>query len=138
MTTGSVAFDAPFGPTVVDLAAQLGLLTPAQVAFYGSLPREGKDDFVAGLVNEQVAPFGYDSLGLAGSPVVAELRQGGWAAVHVFGWTEFRIDPRTQKLSVDTWGIDAYTEADLSSDPAGVINRRPRVISSFTVDPKAP
>jgi 3-phytase/alkaline phosphatase D len=138
VTTGAVAFDAPFGPTVVELAQGLGLLTPVQVAYYGSLPREGKDAFVAGLVNSQVAPFGYDSLGLAGSPVAAELRQGGWAAVHVFGWTEFRIDARSQKLSVDTWGIDPYTEADLSADPAGVIDRRPRVVSSFTVDPKAP
>src|SRR5262249_62435130 len=36
--TGPVAFDKPFGPTVVDLATSLGLLTPAQNAFYNTLP----------------------------------------------------------------------------------------------------
>jgi len=54
IVTGAVAYDAPFGPTVIDLAAQVGLLPLAQKAFYDSLPVAGdvdsvpndKDDFV--------------------------------------------------------------------------------------------
>src|SRR5262249_43377367 len=38
VTTEAVAFDAPFGPTVADLATAAGLLSPAQRAFYDSLP----------------------------------------------------------------------------------------------------
>jgi phosphodiesterase/alkaline phosphatase D-like protein len=72
ITTGSVAFDAPFGQTVAELATVVGLLTPAQKAFYDSLPiaNDGdslpndKDDFIKQIVDNGLTPLGYDPVGL--------------------------------------------------------------------------
>jgi hypothetical protein len=134
ITTGSVAYDAPFGPTVVGLASQLGLLTPQQLAFYQSLPLAGKDAFLANLVNAQLAPLGYDPLGLQGSPVPAKLLKGSYVASHTYGWTEFTIDVTSGQLKVTTYGIDAYSRAQLLADTAGVTGRTPSVVSEFVVD----
>src|SRR5262249_57944906 len=68
--TGPVAFDKPFGPTIVDLATSLGLLTPAQNAFYNSLP-EGlaKETFIANLINPGLAALGYNLLSPTADPL---------------------------------------------------------------------
>ncbi len=133
ITTGSVAYDAPFGPTVVTIAALAGLITPTQLAFYQSLPRAGRDQFVEQLVNAQVTPLGYDPLGLGGSEIPATLEAGAYSVVHTYGWTEFTIDAKTQALTVTTWGIDPYTEAELLADPNPIIARTPTVLQRFTV-----
>lgn len=151
ISTGSVAFDAPFGQTVVGLGAQLGLISPQQKAFYDSLPIAGdasdtsipndKDDFVEQLVNQQLAPLGYDPLGLdrnlaiANGKIDARLLQGDYVAAHTYGWTQFDIDPTTQKLTVTTYGIDPYTEAELLANPNAIIDRTPRIVSQFEVNP---
>ena len=143
ISTGAVAFDAPFGPTVVGLAADYGLITPSQLAFYNSLPvandmddlPNDKDDFVKGLVNSAIAPLGYDPVGLAGSSINATLEQGDYLATHTYGWTRFRIDPETQNLQVVTYGIDDYTEDEVNADPAAILSRTPAVVSQFTVRP---
>jgi 3-phytase/alkaline phosphatase D len=106
ITTGAIAYNAPFGPTVAGIAAQLGLITPAQYQTYLSLPTAFKDVFVQQLVDAQVTPFGYDTLGLSGSPINATLLAGGYTATHVYGWTEFEIAPATGVLTVTTWGVD--------------------------------
>lgn len=142
IVTGAVAFDAPFGPTVVNLAAQLGLLTPAEVGFYNSLPvrNDGddipndKDDFLKLLVNRQVASLGYDSLGLNGSTIPARLEVGDYIAVHTYGWTEFQIDQATSGLRVTTYGIQSYTRAEMEADPQSITSREPVVVSEFSVD----
>jgi phosphodiesterase/alkaline phosphatase D-like protein len=142
IVTGAVAFDAPFGPTVVNLAAQLGLLTPAEVGFYNSLPvrNDGddipndKDDFLKLLVNRQVASLGYDSLGLNGSTIPARLEVGDYIAVHTYGWTEFQIDQATSGLRVTTYGIQSYTRAEMEADPQSITSREPAVVSQFSVD----
>jgi predicted extracellular nuclease/phosphodiesterase/alkaline phosphatase D-like protein len=146
--TGSVAFDAPFGQTVGDLAAQLGLLSPQQSAFYNSLPvaadtdavLNDKDDFIESLINSQISAFGYDPIGLdnnlaqASGRINATLVSGDYLAAHTYGWTDFKIDQATQKLTVTTYGIPPYSEAELLANPAAVTARTPTIVSQFTVD----
>ncbi len=135
ITTGSVAFDAPFGPTVVALGAAVGLLSPQQVAFYQSLPTPGKDAFVRSVVNQTIAPLGYDALGLENGPLNATLLEGSYVPTHTYGWTEFDIDQGTKALTVTTFGIDPYTAAELLADPQPIVDRRPTVVSRFQVQP---
>jgi hypothetical protein len=140
--TGPVAYDAPFGPTVVNLAAQLGLISAAEVGFYNSLPVRNdsddipndKDDFLKLLVNRQIAPLGYDLLGLNGSTIPARLEVGDYLAVHTFGWTEFQIDRTTKGLRIITYGIESYTRAQMEADPEWIMSRQPAVVSQFSVD----
>ena len=150
ITTGSVAFDAPFGQTVAELATAVGLLTPAQKAFYDSLPiaNDGdslpndKDDFIKQIVDNGLAPFGYDPVGLnnnlpqAEGLINAKLLQGDYIASHTYGWTEFNIDKETQKLTLTTYGVDAYTREELEANPNAIINREPKIVSQFEVNPR--
>lgn len=136
VTTGSSAFDAPFGPSAVALARAVGVLTPEQQAFYQSLPRIGKDRFVQDLVNSQVLPLGYDPIGLDGAPINAELLQGSYTAVHTFGWTEFDIEATSQTLTVTTYGIDSYTREGLDERPNTILSRQPEIVSQFQVTPQ--
>jgi phosphodiesterase/alkaline phosphatase D-like protein len=148
ITTGSVAFDAPFGSTVAELAAGAGILSPAQQAFYNSLPvaNDGdsilndKDDFIKSIVDGGLAPLGYDPLGLnknlaqADGLINAKLLQGDYVATQTYGWTEFEIDPTTQKLTVTTYGIEPYTRAELEANPSLVTRREPKIVSQFEVE----
>jgi phosphodiesterase/alkaline phosphatase D-like protein len=136
VTTGAVAFDAPFGPTVVELAAGLGLLTPAQVAFYETLPPMGKDQFLKSLLNSQLASFGYSPIGLEDSSIpFAGLAASDYSiATHTYGWTEFEIDPQTQVLRVTTYGIPGYTYEQIQAmDPAAIAALAPVVVSQYEV-----
>ncbi|NEN88413.1 MAG: phytase [Okeania sp. SIO3H1] len=149
ITTGSVAFEPPLGPSVVELAAAFNLLSPEEVAFYESLPVIGdggseindKDDFLKSLINEELATFGYDPIGLNDNLEIAEgqidatLVQGDYTATHTFGWTEFEIDPETQQLRVVTYGVEPYTEEELLANPEDIINRPLQVVSEFVVNP---
>ena len=130
--TGAVAFDAPLGPTLISIAAAAGLLTPQQVAFYQSLPRPGRDGFVRNLVDSAIVPLGYDPLGLTGATLTA----GDWVAAHTYGWTEFAIGAQDQTLTVTTWGIEPYTEADLMANPGPVVARQPEIVQQFSVSPR--
>lgn len=142
--TGAVAYDAPLGPTIIGIAVPLGLVTPPQKAFYETLPVapdaddsvNDKDDFVKSLINATLAPLGYDPMGLAGSPINASLLQGDYLAVHAYGWTEFTIDPVSQQLDVTTWGVPAYTRAQMQANAQSIMAIKPVVISRFTVTPK--
>lgn len=148
VVTGAAAYDAPIGPTVINIASQLGLIGEQELACYNILPiapdagdadllpgcPDDKDDFLQRLINSQLAPLGYDPVGLDNSPVSATLLQGDYVAVHTYGWTEFRIHRRTQRLRVTTYGIPAYTEAELLADPQGVRSREPATVSQFVVD----
>lgn len=143
VTTGSVAFDAPFGPTILTLAAQVGLITPTTQSLYESLPvaNDGdsivndKDDLIKTTANQILAALGYDAVGLAGSPIKAVLLQGDYMAVHTFGWTEFEIAANTQSLLVTTYGIAPYTADQLAADPTAITNRTPTIVSQFRVEP---
>ena len=144
ITTGSVAYDAPFGPTVANLAAAVGLLTPQQKAYYDSLPTAAfKDAFVKSVTNGALAPLGYDPLGLdanlpgADGKIQAELLQGDYVAMHSYGWTEFEIDQLTQQLLVTTYGINPYSAADVANDLNGIVARTPEIVSQFRITPSS-
>ncbi len=135
-----------FGPTVAGL-----FLTPQQKAIYNSLPATNdvdstvndKDDFIKQSVNSSLQAFGYDPIGLnnnlsqADGLINSKLIQGDYIATHTYGWTEFNIDPVTQKLSVTTYGVKPYTEAELVANPTAVINLEPQIVSQFEVNPDA-
>jgi len=125
ITTGAIAYDAPFGPTVVGLAAQLGLVSPADYLTYLSLPTAFKDLFVQQLVDSQLNQLGYTPVGLQNSAVNATLVSGGYVATHVYGWSEFEIAAQTAVLTVTTYGVDPATPT-----------ATPAVVSSFTVQPQ--
>jgi len=124
ISTGAVAFDKPFGPTVVDLASAAGLLSPLQVAFYDSLPLVAKDGFLQTVLDENVTPFGYSAVGLQDSSIQVEVLEGGYVATHTWGWSEFEIDATTGQLTITTWGIPPFTDTV------------PTVQSRFRVTPK--
>ena len=141
ITTGSVAFDAPFGPTVAELGAALGVITPQQKAFYDSLPTAGKDAFIKQIVDGGLQPLGYDPVGLdknlaiANGKIDATLLVGDYVATHVYGWTQFDVDATTQKLTVTTYGIPYYTAEDVLANPAAITSLTPTVVSQFEVNP---
>ncbi len=149
ITTGAIAYDEPFGPTVLDLAANivvapnvtllqqfLGTLgLPNRQAFDTLLTREQKDAALASLLNAQVAQLGYDTLGLQGSPIPAQLEVGAYSATFTYGWTEFDIDAETQRLVVTTYGIAPYSQAQVTGE---ILGRAPEVVQRFTVMPSAP
>jgi len=149
ITTGSVAFDAPFGQTVGALAGAAGLLTPSQTAFYNSLPiapdtdssLNDKDDFIKSLINQQVTPLGYDPIGLnnnlaqANGLIDATLVTGDYLVTHGYGWTKFDVDATTSKLTVTTYGVPYYSAADAAANPASIAALVPTLQAQFTVNP---
>jgi Ca2+-binding RTX toxin-like protein len=145
-----VAFDQPFGQTVIDFATTAGLLSPAERAFYDLLPispdtdniPNDKDDFLkAAFQTLAIGPGGFDPIGLdnnlpqAEGLINATLLQGDYVAAHTFGWTQFDIDPETQNLLVTTYGIEPYSEAELLADPTAILSRTPQIVSQFEVTP---
>jgi alkaline phosphatase D len=135
ISTESAAFDAPFGPTVTSIAVRLGLVTTEQKQVYDSLPAGFKDVSLLPILNAQITAFNYDMMGLEDSDVDATLQRGLWIATQTFGWTEFEIDA-TGLLQVTTYGIPAYTQAEMTADPAGVSSRVPGIVQQFSVQPR--
>jgi alkaline phosphatase D len=136
ITTGSLAFDAPFGPTVAEIAFNLGIPGALPPAVYASLPLATKEAYIAGVINAQIQPLGYSLMGLQGSSIDATLLVGGYTATNTYGWTDFQIDAETQELLVTTYGIDWYTENQLLANPASITGRQPQIVSQFVVRPK--
>lgn len=150
ISTGSVAFDAPFGPTVLELAAGISVapgvslldtflmqLNVPSIDAFNALPEVVKNTALENLINQQIVPLGYDTLGLQDTDEInATLTTGAYTAVFNFGWTMFDIDDDSKALTVTTYGIDPYTEEDLNADPASVVSRTPRVIHRFIVTPQ--
>ena len=142
VTTGAVAFDPPFGPAVIGLAAAAGLVSPEVAAQYAATPPAARELIFQQVVNGAIAPFGYDPLGLdnnldqARGLLDATLAQGLYTATTTFGWTEFVVDGATGALTVRTWGVPPY-DAAAATDPAAVA-REPTVVSEFTVEASRP
>jgi len=150
VVTGPVAFfDGLFGPAVANISLAAGLLSEEEFAFLNSLPVapdgddivNDKDDFIEQLLVAQTDVFGFDPVGLdtnlatADGLIDATLLQGDYVAVHNYSWTEFDIDPDTQKLTVTTFGIDAFSEADILADPDAILSLTPQIITQFEVNP---
>ena len=140
VTTGSVAFDAPFAPTLIEeLARELGIPGVLPLKVYNALPSAVQEAIIQGLINGQIEPLGYDPLGLdnnldiADDLVDAKLLQGGYTATNTFGWTEFEINQVTQTLTVTTYGIEPYSEEELLDNPQSIIERTPTIVSQFEV-----
>ncbi len=139
VTVGPVAFSPTFGPTIVSIGKNLGIITTTEETRYASLPLKNdadsavndKDDFVKAILDHELQTLGYDLIGLDGSSLKATLLQGDYIAVHTFGWTEFEIAQESQVLTVTTYGVPAYTAQDIST----AIGRKPMVVSQFTVQP---
>lgn len=146
ITTGAVAYHFPLGSNAIRQASDLGLLNPVAETLYTTLPVRNdaddtindKDDFVKAFLNQQLQPFGYDPIGLAGSPINARLVQGDYLASHTYGWSEFTINPTTQVLTVTTWGIPSYSAAELAANPSTILTRTPAIVSQFVVTPTLP
>lgn len=136
ISVGSTAFDAPFGPTVVALAAGLDFITPQQRALYNVAPPVLKESFIAELVNGQIEPLGYDPIGLEGSDIQAELVSGGYLVTGSYGWTLFEINAETGALRIVTYGIPYYTQSELVADPEKYITLEPAILNEFVVTPK--
>lgn len=126
---------APFGVETVVLTPD-DLLSPQQKELYFDLEtRPAKNEFIQGVLDDRIVPLGYDQIGLEDSEIDAELIQGSYVAAHTFGWTEFVIDPQTQQLQVTVYGIEPYTQEEIETIPATIINRQPQVVSQFIINP---
>lgn len=149
IAVGPVAAYEPFGIAMYLTYVELGLLTEEEQALYESLPLQydtddepdDRDDYVKGLVNEQMARFGHNPIGLADAPagevgIEAELLQGDYMAGHVYGWTEFEVDANSQALTVTTYGVPAYVAAQMERDAQAILMRAPEVVSQFVVQAK--
>lgn len=137
------------GPLVAPTAAFLGLISPAELAFYNSLPNapdtdsflNDQDDFVEFILDTMLAGLGYDPIGLdnnlaiAAGKIDATLLQGAYFVSHDFGWSDFNIDETTGQLVVTTWGVPGYSPADVVADPAAVLALNPAIVSQFAVTP---
>jgi MFS-type transporter involved in bile tolerance (Atg22 family) len=95
----------------------------------------GKDNFIETLINGQIAPLGYDPMGLTNSPIQVTNSVGGYVATHVYGWTEFNVDRHSKALTVTTYGIPPYTYDQLQANTAAVVGQQPTVWQTFSVQP---
>lgn len=135
VTTGPVAFDPPFGPTVVAFA-DADAFGPLASIFQGVFSIAGRslqDSLVALAGDVILDQFGLDRIGLAGSSIDARLLTGGYVATNHYGWSEFEIDPQTAELTVTTWGVNWYTADQAARDPSEVDRRTPQIINRFVV-----
>ncbi|MEM7642888.1 MAG: choice-of-anchor I family protein [Pseudomonadota bacterium] len=151
VTTGSVAFEPPTGEAILLFAAGAGLFSDEQLALLETLPVapdaddiiDDRDDFLTAALEDLVLnPFGLDPLGLEDNLPGAEglfdveLLAGDYVTAFNFGWTEFDVDPETQALTVTTFGVPPYVQADLAEDPEAILALEPQIVSQFVVNPQ--
>lgn len=154
ISTGPVAFDAPFGPTIFNLAANIPLgggttnLSDYFLAQFGAaigisglnhttlnfLPQSVKDQALKAFLNSQLAQLGCSPIGLQDSSIPATLTVGDYLSTYTYGWTDFKVDPLTEKLTVSTYGIPYYTVDQAAANPDAVAALNPSIVSQFTVD----
>ena len=72
ISTGAVAINRPFGPAVVDIATAVGMITPAQRAFYDSLPVAGDPDDPTG---PTYATFGTQELARLSARTIGQVEE---------------------------------------------------------------
>jgi len=148
VTTGSVAFSAPFGPTVLQIAESLPIIPGVSLAdaFFAGIgltrpqfaaldPVTQSNLVAAGLINPHISalstPIGLQDSGLN----VISATPGAYANLFTFGWTEFQIDAITQNLTVNTYGLPWYDPTAAAANPVAIAALNPSLLSSFTVAP---
>ena len=126
---------APFGPATVALTPD-DLLSPERKDLYFSLDTQpARNEFIQEVLDDRIVNLGYDPIGLEDSEIDAELIEGSYVAAHTFGWTEFVIDSQTQQLQVTVYGIEPYTQEQVETIPAVLVNRSPQIVSQFRINP---
>lgn len=136
ITTGAVAYDAPFGPTVVNIVQSVPVFGHLATLPYQQLDRVGRDALLTDVLNQFLDDWGYDRIGLEKSSIPAELLEGGWTSLHSYGWTEFEISPGTEILTVTTYGVDWYSQRTVLERPDRVVSLVPKVVSRLRVEPR--
>ena len=149
ITTGGVAFDQPLGEILGNFVSASN---PTFAAGYAAAPiapdtdsnPNDKDDLVKLAIKQQILqPGGFDPIGLNDNLAQAEglidatLLKGDYFVGHSYGWTEFDVDPLTQKLTVTTYGIDAYSEAEILAQAGNLDSLNPTIVSQFEVNPQS-
>ena len=149
ITTGSVAFDQPLGEILGNFVSASN---PTFAAGYAAAPiapdtdsdPNDKDDLVKLALKQQILqPGGFDPIGLNDNLAQAEglidatLLQGDYFVGHSYGWTEFDVDPLTQKLTVTTYGINSYSEAEILAQAGNLDSLNPTIVSQFEVNPQS-
>ncbi|NJL31147.1 MAG: PEP-CTERM sorting domain-containing protein [Phycisphaerales bacterium] len=160
IVTGPAAFfNGTFGPAVVNIAENAGLVAPGTSQLYNMLPiapdtsdtdfvqllpgvflPNDRDDFIEALINAQTSPLGYDPVGLDNNLpnanlINATLLQGDYVVANTFSWAEFEIDALTQVLTVNIWGVDAFPAPDTLDALLAASALTPRLLSQFSVTP---
>ncbi|HAN73308.1 MAG TPA: phosphodiesterase [Planktothrix sp. UBA8402] len=131
---GSTFIPGTWGSEIMNFSSIDTITQDAKDIYAGLDTASSKDQLVQNILSNQLNQFGYDPIGLDETKLNAELIKGSYFAVHNFGWTEFIVDPQTQKLQVNVYGIEPYTQTDIQSIPANIINRQPEVISQFVIN----
>jgi hypothetical protein len=136
VSTGPVAYAAPFGPTVVTAAQSIPGAGSLLALPYRLADRRGKDALLRIGLNVLITSWGYGRIGLDDSDIRFRRERGDWVSLHTYGWTEFEIEAHSQRLTVTTYGFAWYDADALADDPVGVIERRPQVISRHSLLPE--
>lgn len=146
VTTGPVAYDPPFGPTILNIAAGIsvtplftlldafliGVGAPDLDTFESDFSVSEKNAAVHDFANLLLIPGGYDSIGLEGSPIRVIEEEGGYVNVFSYGWTEFDISPESGALTVTVYGVDSYSAAEIG---AGTADLEPVALSRHRIAP---
>ena len=139
ISTGSVASYPPPGQIIMERAGSVGLLSDEDFAAYRQMSLPEKDARLEDLFNLLVLGLqGFSQLGLEDSLINWERISGGWVVGHSFGWSEFEIEPDTQKLIITTYGVPAYDFAQTRDDPGTILSYTPEVYSKLVITPQPP
>ena len=129
-------FAAPFGPATIGFTPQslLAAQGKSQAEYLALTDDDARNQYVREVLDARLTPLGFDPVGLEGSGIEAELLQGEYIAAHNYGWSEFEIDPLTQALTVTTYGVEPYTQADLLANP-DIALQQPEIRNQFVINP---
>ena len=129
-------FAAPFGPATIGFtpSSLLEAQGKSQAEYLALTDVDARNQYVREVLDARITPLGFDPVGLEGSGIDAELLQGEYIAAHNYGWSEFEIDPISQILTVTTYGVEPYTEAELLANPDLAL-QEPEIRNQFTIAP---
>lgn len=137
ISTECAAYSPPTGQIIIDNAAQIGVLSRSRYEEYQNMSLAEKDALLEDLFNRIVLRLqGFTPLGLEDSLIDYERVTGGWVIGHSFGWTEFEIAPDDEKLTITTYGIPAYTPAQMRDQPQDILSLTPAILSQLIITPQ--